>query len=193
MPIPRWLFVLAAVLLLGGYAGAAQKDDFKSGPQAGATLPGPFLSLVAYSGEPGLVGKKNDFFEMYGQDPVVLVFARAMTKPLTRLVNELDAEAAKDKSAKLRVVVVLLADDGALENNLKEYGEKQALKHVNLAIMEPRGPKLYNVSKEAEVTVLLYKRRRVEASHAFRKGELSLEGLESILADVPKITARRRR
>jgi hypothetical protein len=57
--------------------------------------------------------------------------------------------------------------------------------------MEPDGPKSYNLSKEADVTVLLYKRQKVEANHAFKKGELSEEGLESILADVPKITAKR--
>src|SRR5207302_11112769 len=119
-----------------------------------------------------------------------LVFAQRMTKPLTKLVNKLDAE-AKHKSATLRIVVVILSDDEALENHLKEYGEKQGIKHVNLAIMEPDGPKLYKLSKAAEVTVLLCRRRKVEANHAFKKGQLSEEGLQSILADVPKITAER--
>src|SRR5262249_29652139 len=184
-------FVLALVFVLYGQAATTEKDDLKSGPQAGDNLPGPFLSLVVHSGEPDLAGKKNDFVEMYGQAPVVLVFARAMTKPLTRLVNKLDAEAGKHKSAKLSIVVVMLSDEDALENNLKEYGEMQGIKHVHLAIMEPDGPKRYKLSKEAEVTVLLYKRRKVEANHTFKRGELGEEGLESILADVPKIIAKR--
>jgi hypothetical protein len=185
-----FLFFVSAVPLCA-YAVAAETRGLKSGPQAGDKLPGPFHSLVAYSGDPSLAGKRNDFVEMCGQNPVVLVFAREMTKPLTRLVNRLDAEAAKHKSAKLSVVVVILSDDNARENNLKEYGEKQGIKHVHLAIMESDGPKSYNLPKEADVTVLLYKRQKVEANHAFKKGELSEEGLESILADVPKITARR--
>ena len=190
MTIRQVFFVLIPGLVLAGHALPADKDSFKSGPQAGDNLPGPFHSLVAFSEEPSLVGKKNDFFEMYGQDPVVLVFARELTKPLAKLVNKLDAEAAKQKSARLKVIVVLLSDDDALENNLKEYGEKQGIKHVNLAIMEPDGPKHYKLSKEADVTVLLYKRQKVEANHAFKKGELNEEGVEKILADLPKIASK---
>jgi hypothetical protein len=178
-------------LLLCSDAGAAKQVVFKSGPQVGDKLPGPFNSVVAYSEEPSLVGKRTDFVEMCGPNPVVLVFARALTKPLTRLVNQLDAVGARHKSARLKIVVVILSDDDALENNLKEYGEKQGIKHVNLAIMEPAGPKNYQLSKEADVTVLLYKGRKVEANHAFKKGELNEDRVEKILTDVPRITAKR--
>ena len=188
MTTRRVLLLLAPVLLLCGNALHAEKDDLKSGPQTGDNLPGPFHSLVAYSGEADLVGKKTDFFEQYGQDPTVLIFAREFNERLTGLVKKLDAEVAKRKSAKLRAVVVILSDDDAVETNLKDYGAKHGLKNVNLATMEPAGPKHYKLSKEAEVTVLLYKRRKVEANHAFKKGELSEE---SILADVSKITAKR--
>src|SRR5713226_8214214 len=166
MTILRLFVVLVPAVLLGGYAVAAEKVEIKSGPQAGDKLSGPFHSLVAYSAEPGLVGTKTDFFEMYGQVPMVLVFAREVTKPLIRLTYTLDAEAAKHKSAKLNVVVVILSDDDALENKLKEYAEKQGIKYVNLAIMEPDGPKHFKLSKEADVTVLLCARRKVEANHA---------------------------
>jgi hypothetical protein len=185
------LLLLAPVLLLCGNAVPAEKDDLKSGPQAGENLPGPFLSLVAYSGEAGLAGKKTDFFEQYGQSPVVLVFAREFNVRLTDLVKKLDAEVAKKKSAKLRAIVVIPSDDDALETNLKDFGEKEGIKNVNLAIMEPAGPKHYKLSKEADVTVIIYKRRKVEANHAFKKGDLDANGVEKILADLSKITAKR--
>ena len=191
MTMGRLCLVLVFAVLVCTYAIAAEKDDLKSGPQAGENLTGPFLSLVAHSGEPDLVGKKNDFFEQYGQSPVVLVFAREMTNPLTRLVKKLDAEVAKRKSARLRAIVVILSDDDALETSLKDYGKKQAIKHVHLAIMEPDGPKLYKVSKEADVTVVMYKKRKVEANHAFKKGELNEKGVEKILADLPLIVSGR--
>jgi len=76
------------------------------------------------------------------------------------------------------------------EHTIKLF-EKQGIKHVNLAIMEPAGPKHYKLSKEADVTVLLYKRRKVEANHAFKKGDLNEKALESILADLSKITTKR--
>jgi len=182
-------FVLALAFVLCGQAGTAEKGALKSGPQAGDNLPGPFYPLVAHSGEPDLVGKKIDFSEKYGQSPVVLVFAREITNPLTTLVKKLDAEVAKRKSAKLRAIVVSLSDDYALEMSLKDYGKKKAIKHVNLAIMEPDGARPYKLSKEADVTVVMYKRKKVEANHAFKKGELNEKGVETILADVPKITS----
>jgi hypothetical protein len=191
MMMGRLFLVLVSAVLLCTYALPAQNDGLKSGPQAGDNLPGPFHSLVAYGEDPSLVGKKTDFSEMYGQAPVVLVFARDITRPLTKLLNKLDVEAAKHKAAKLRVIVVFLSDNDALENNLKEYGKQQAIKHVNLAIMEPDGPKLYRVSKEAEVTVVMYKRRKVEGNHAFKKGELTERSVEKIVRDVPKITFKR--
>jgi hypothetical protein len=157
----------------------------------GDNLPGPFHSLVAYSGEePSLVGKKTDFTEMYGQGSVVLVFARQMTDPLAMLVKRLDAEAGKHKPTKLRVVAVLLSDDDAVETNLKELGEQQGIKHAQLAMMEPDGPRPYKLSKAADVTVLLYKRWKVEANHAFEKGELGEKDIEKIVAEASKAASR---
>ena len=187
MTIRKLVFVVTLAFVVGGDAITAEKGALKSGPQAGDNLPGPFYPLVAHSGEPDLVGKKIDFSEKYGQSPVVLVFAREITNPLTTLVKKLDAEVAKRKSAKLRAIVVSLSDDYALEMSLKDYGKKKAIKHVNLAIMEPDGARPYKLSKEADVTVVMYKRKKVEANHAFKKGELNEKGVETILADVPKI------
>jgi hypothetical protein len=132
-----------------------------------------------------------DFTEAYGADPTVLIFSRGMTKPLTILVKLLDAEVAKRKSSRLRAIVVFLSDEEALENSLKEFGTKQKIKHLNLAIMEPDGPNRYKVSKEAEVTVIIYKKRRVEASHAYKMGELNADGVERVLADVSKVASER--
>src|SRR5579864_3021842 len=48
MTIRRVLFVLVTALL-GGSANPAEREKFRSGPQAGENLPGPFQCLVAYS------------------------------------------------------------------------------------------------------------------------------------------------
>jgi hypothetical protein len=193
----RLVFVLTLALSFGGIAVAAAKDDLKSGPQAGEKVPGPFHALIAHSEDPRLVGTKMDFFEAFGGNPVVLIFAREMTKPVSRLVKDLDAEAARTARRKserrVRAVAVLLSADEALEKKLKEYGKTQGIKHVNLTIMEPghhttvQTEKIYKLSKDAEVTVILYARRMVKANHAFKKGKLNEEGIERILADLPKI------
>jgi len=186
------LVVLALGILVCGHAFAAGKDGLKSGPQVGEKLPGSFNSLVVVSSaqEPISAGKRTDFIEQYGQNPVVLIFARELTKPLTGLIKKLDVEATKHKSAKLKVIVIILADDPAWETKLKDFGEKQGLKNVDLALMVPGGPEHYNLSDEADVTVVIYKRQKVESNHAFKKGELNGKAVKLILADVPKVVSR---
>jgi ChrR Cupin-like domain len=189
MTIRRVLFVLIPTLMLAGYAVRAEKDELKSGPQVEDKLPGPFLSLVTNSEDPSLVGKKIDFFERYGGDPAVLVVAREMTKPLAGLVKKLDAEVAEMKSAKLRVIIVILSDGEAVEKDLTDLAQKEGTRNVNLAIMEPDGPKRFKLAKDAEVTVLMYKNRIVKANHAF-KGRLDEKDVERVLADLPKIVSK---
>jgi quercetin dioxygenase-like cupin family protein len=166
-------------------------DDLKSGPQAGDRLPGSFHSVVVYSGEASFVGKRMDFTEFCGSNPTVLVFAREMDESLADLIKELDAEVVKKKSAKLRAVVVILSEPDAVETKMKDYAGKQALQGVNLAIMEPSGPTQYKLSRQAAVTVLLYKRLRVETNHTFKKSTLDETGIAGIIADVAKLVSRR--
>jgi len=95
------------------------------------------------------------------------------------------------KAARLRAVLVILREDAETERALKELGERQGIEKVSLAVM-PDGPKDYKLSKEADVTVVVYDRYKVEANHAFRKGELNDRAVETILADISKVVARKR-
>jgi len=190
MIIRQLPFVLVWSLLFFGYVVTAEAGDVKSGPQRGDNLPGPVLALVAHSADPSYVGKRMDFIERNGQDPAVLIFAREMNKPLACLVEKLDAELVKRKSAKLRAIVVILREDDAAETSLKDLVTKHGVKNVDLATMTPDRAKDYKLSKDA-VTVLLYKRMKVQANHAFDNSAFNEKGVERILADIPKIVATR--
>src|SRR5688500_14905975 len=102
-------------------------------------------------------------------NPVALIFAREVSEPLTSLVKKLDAEVAKNKSAKVRSAVVMLTDEEGMEKKLKELHDKQGIKHVSLGIDNPAGPKAWKVAKEADVTVVLYAKRQFKANHTFKK------------------------
>src|SRR5262245_31804919 len=130
--IARALSIVTLALLVVTQALAAGQNELQSGPQVGEHLPGPLYSVVAYSAESNLIGKKTDFNEMFGQARTVLVFARQMTNPLANLIKKLDAEANR-----FSVVVVHLSDDAALEASLKDFGERQGINHVILTIAEP--------------------------------------------------------
>jgi hypothetical protein len=117
-----------------------------------------------------------------------MVFAREVSGPLTSLVKKLDEATAKNKSCHMGSFVVFCSDDEKLEKQLKELAAKENLKHIVLTIDNPAGPKAYNVAKEADVTVVLYNKHKVEANHAFRKGEMKDSDIEKIIQDLSKIT-----
>jgi hypothetical protein len=195
MRMPRPTVVLVSGLLWCGSAVVAAEGDLQSGPQEGAGLPGPFNPYnVTNADMPGLAGTRSDYTEQYGSDPVVLIFAREVSGPLVTLAKKLDAQVAKNKSARLRAVVVVLSEDEGTEAKLKELSRKEGIRNVSLALLEPAGPKRprhYKLSPAADVTVVLYRKRRVAANHAFKKGELDEKAIGAVLRDVPRIVPRR--
>jgi hypothetical protein len=183
------LIAATQVCTLGIATGA---DALVSGPQAGSMLPGGFNPVNVTNAElPDYAGKRSDYTEQHGTGPVVLVFGRGITDPLTKLTKKLDTEVGKNKAARLRAVLVILRDDDETERTLKGFGERQGIEKVSLAKMAD-DPKLYKLSSQAHVTVVVYNRYKVEANHAFRKGELNDKAIEMILADVSKVVSRKR-
>jgi hypothetical protein len=117
-----------------------------------------------------------------------MIFAREINDPLTSLVKKLDAEVAKTNKKSV-AFVVLLSDDPAAEKKLQSLTEKEGIKHVSLAVMEDgAGPGAFKtkIAKDADVTAVLYKSKKVTANHAFKKGGLNDKGVDQIIADFPK-------
>jgi hypothetical protein len=117
-----------------------------------------------------------------------LIFTREINDHLTGLVKKLDAEVAKQGKRKMSAFVILLSDDNsAAEAKLKELASKHNIKNVSLAIESPAGPRPYRLAKEAEVTCILYNRKRVVANHAFAQGAFDDKGVEKVAADAAKL------
>lgn len=173
--------VAAVVLSLPAFAG-----DVKSGPQAGEKVPGPFHP-VNVTGEHK--GEKFCLFCVNGENPVAMVFARESSPELTKLVKEIDAATAKNKSKSMGSFVVFLSDKDGLDKELASMATKEKISTTVLSIDNPAGPKAYNVAKDADITVVLYVDRKVKANHSFKKGELKEGDIEKIMKDVPKILA----
>jgi hypothetical protein len=181
----RFASVLMVFAFVFGAVLAA--EPIKSGPQVGDDVPGPFHPLNVTGAK---AGEKNCLFCQNGQNPVVMIFAREQTDDLTALIKKVDACTEQNKDAKMGSFVVYLNDSEGLSDQLKKVAEKENIKNTILSIDNPAGPKSYNVSKEADVTVVLYVNRVVKANRAFRKDELKDKDIELIVADVPKILAK---
>jgi hypothetical protein len=119
----------------------------------------------------------------------VLVLARTDSEPLTKLLKRLDAEVGRHKTEKKKVhaMLVMLSKDNDLEKRLKDIAQKHRIKHVSLSTSHPAGPPAWRIAGDADVTVILYNRRTVEANHSFRRGELSDTGISAVMADFPQI------
>jgi hypothetical protein len=104
------------------------------------------------------------------------------------LVKQIDKKIGENGT--LKSFVVLMPKKGekpadALEKLAKDAG----IKHVPLTIGEsPNGPPDYEVARDADVTVLMWKEHRVRVNHAF-KGELTDKDIGAVVADIPKVLA----
>jgi hypothetical protein len=118
-----------------------------------------------------------------------MIFARELTGPLTSLVKKIDQATAKNSGCSMGSFIVFLNDDEKMEKTLKEFSDKENLKHTIVALMtDPVGPKPYKIAKDADVTVVLYNEREVKANYAFGKGKMTEDDVGKIVHDLSKIT-----
>jgi hypothetical protein len=116
-----------------------------------------------------------------------MIFAREVSDSLTSLVKQIDAATAKHNDCSMGSFVVFCSDDEGLEAKLKTLAKKEKLDHIVLTIDNPQGPPSYKVAKDADVTVVLYEKRKVKANYAFKKGELHDQDIDTIVAGITKI------
>jgi hypothetical protein len=175
---------LAAVLALAAGVGAAA-DALKSGPQVKDKVPGPFEPLNI-NGEQA--GKENCLYCEFGPNPVVMIFAHEPSPALTTLIKKLDEATARNGDAELRSCVIFCSKEKGMARKLHTLVKEAGVKKTVLALeAEPDGPEAYKLSREADVTVLLYSQLYVKANFAFRKGELTDKDADKILAALPAI------
>jgi hypothetical protein len=182
------------VVCLGGLlAGCAESSktsnttapgEFKSGPQVGKAVPGPF---EPYNVTGASAGRQACQFCRNGENPVAMVFARDLNPEVVKLIKKIDACTAKHEGAKMGSFVVFLSDDDSLKDRLTELAQKEHIDQCVLTMYAPPGPKKYEVHPDAEVTVVLYKDETVKANYAFKKDQLQDKDIDRILADTSKI------
>src|SRR4051812_24119049 len=179
------IVTLGLALALSVGVASAEDKAVKSGPQVGEELAGPFHPLNV-NGK--AAGKKFCLYCSNGAAPVAMVFAREATPEVKALVKKLDAACAKNADSKLGSFVVFCSKEDGIEAAAKKLAKDTDLKKVVLSIDTPAGPEGYKVSKDADVTVVLYVDRTVKANYSFKKGEMKAKDVEAVIKDLPKIT-----
>ena len=112
-----------------------------------------------------------------------------MTGLVKKIEQKLEAVTAKTPRA-LGVYVLFDSNVAGLDKRIRETAEKEGLKRVSLCIGAP--PENYEVSKDAEVTVVVYSvarrnQQKVMANFALRKGELNEAKIDAIVKAVGEV------
>jgi hypothetical protein len=136
-----------------------------------------------------LRGQSQCFICETADRPAVVIFARGLSDPLGKLAGQLDKALTEHKAAELRGWITFLSDDQpALDPKVVAWGQKHAVRNLPLGVFEDAaGPPAYRLGKDADVTVLLFVKRKVVANFAFRAGQLSDEKTTAILKTLPDI------
>jgi hypothetical protein len=173
---------MRAALLLLAACGVAAAAELQSGPQVGATVPGPFEPLNLNGPD---AGDDCCLYCRYGNIPVAMVFAPKPSDGLAKLVRELEsAAAAANKTGEVGACVIVTDTSAATRKELGRLAYDANLRHVVLAVIEPGKLKDYELSADAAATVLLYSRRVVRVNHAFRQDELTDKAVKALADDV---------
>jgi hypothetical protein len=161
------------------------EEACKSGLDVGKR-PGPYSAVIATGPERG---QSYCYVCETGDKPAVVVFARSLSDPLGKLVRRLDRAVADHKKAGLRGWVTFLAGDPArLDARVVKWGKQHAIGTMPLGVFtDTVGPPSYRLARDADVTVLLFVKRKVVANFAFRAGELTDAQAAEVLKTLPKI------
>src|SRR5437764_3737919 len=122
-----------------------------------------------------------------GDKPAAVVFARGLTGPLGRLVAGLDKAATDGQPAGFRTWLTLLAPAAGEDARLVEWGQKYALRMPLGTFADADGPPAYRLNRAADVTVLLFVKKKVVANFAFRAGELTEAKADDVVAALKKL------
>jgi phage/plasmid primase-like uncharacterized protein len=178
----RTMATVAGLLAIGTLALAA---DVKSGPQPGEKMPGAFHPLNINGDD---AGRKACLYCKAGDCPTVAVFARSADDAnLHKLIAALETETAKHAKAELNSFVVFCSDNDKLADTLKHHADKAKLKHVILAIESVEGPEKYKISKDADITVILYRDYVVKQNYTFTKGQMTERDVQTITAAIAQL------
>jgi hypothetical protein len=156
----------------------------ESGPRVGEIA--DMFSVRAVTGP--YRGKTLCYRCELGNSPVVCIFARRLTAPLTTLFKELDARIASRNDGLKALVVFLTDDPKEAETSLEALAARSALCHVPLTLARNRhGPQNYRIAVDAEITILLWKGPTVRFNRAFAHGKMTEADVKDVLLDLPTL------
>lgn len=178
----RQPIVIASVMLtaMGMWASDAAPATLQPGQK-----PGPYSFLVATGPQRG---QQTCYVCETADRPAVVVFCRKLSNPLGKLLEKCDDFILGQPKDAARGWMTVLGEKTVSLDDLARWSKEAGIKSVPVGIFDdPMGPPSYKLDAEAEVTVVLYVKRKVVAAFTYRAGELNDEAIRKIAATLPSL------
>jgi hypothetical protein len=177
---------MAVVGIVAAAIGAnAALAEVTSGQQVGESVGAMTVTKVTGNPLDGVPdGKTLCYRCKMGSRPVVMVFARTADTGLAKLLKKLDEEIEEHQSAKLTGFVNMLGTDAeTLKKDTAEFVKLHGIERIAFVVPEEsaNGPTDYKIAPDADLTVVCFKGGKVQANHAFAKGQLTDEKIDAIV------------
>ena len=154
--------------------GRAAEDELKPGLK-----PGDYVDVFYVQDITGPAkGDTLCYRCKYGGRPVVSIFTRDVKdEVLIELLKGLDKTVAQNADLQMRALLVLLTDEPEVaKEKLQKLAEKTKVENVPMTVFaDLAGPPAYQISKDAQVTVMMWVGGQVKANRAFGKDRRRLE------------------
>jgi hypothetical protein len=179
------LFSLTVLLAI---PGRAADDELKPGLESGDFVGVFYVQDITGPAK----GDTLCYRCKYGGRPVVSIFTRDVKdEVLLELLKGLDKTVAQNADLQLRALLVLLTDEPeAAEEKLRKLAEKTKIKNVPLTVFaDLAGPPAYRISKDAQLTVMMWVGGKVKVNRAFGKEKQKLEKkhIKGLLKETDKL------
>ncbi|TWT49864.1 hypothetical protein KOR42_38160 [Thalassoglobus neptunius] len=134
-------------------------------------------------------GEKLCYRCQYRNRPVVSIFAREMNDNVASLVKSVDATVGENESKKMAAFVVLLTDQPeAQESQLKDVAKSNSISKTPLTVFDgPTGPPAYKISKDAEITVMMWVDGKLKVNEELKASDLSNDKIKALVAKTETI------
>ena len=78
-----------------------------------------------------------------------------------------------------------MSDDDDMKARIESFKKANDVKNVSLALDSSKGPEDYELAKDASVTTVLYKSKKVKVNHAF--ASFTAKDVETVVTDLSKL------
>lgn len=180
------LILAFALLCTACFSNVAESADIRSGLGVG-TYPKAY-NVTDVTG-PAAGNGQLCYRCRYGSQPVVNIFARKIDDNVIKLIKEIDTIVGKNRDNKMAAFVVLLTDTPEQQQeSLRSVAKSNDLQHTPLTVYtDTQGPSSYRLTKEADVTVMMWVDEEVRVNHALAIADLDADRIRAITGDTAKI------